>query len=72
MSRRNNVKDMTICEQLEAIKEDFCHLYCKYYQTCKDQVDAIKGQDKKMRAEIIDVFETELGEHCDECPLTRL
>ena len=72
MSRRNNVEDMTICEQLEAIKDDFCHLYCKYYQTCKEHIDAIKGDDQKLRAEIINVCETELEKHCADCPLSRL
>lgn len=35
--RRNNVGDMTIREQLAAIREIFCEKYCKYRK--------LKGED---------------------------
>lgn len=72
MSRKNNIADMTIREQLKNIYDNFCHEYCKYYGQCKDQIDAIKGDDMTLRSEIIDVCETSLHEHCEECPLSRL
>jgi len=72
MSRKNNISDMTIREQLEAIYENFCHGYCKHYQQAQDQIGAIKGDDMTFRAEIMDVCEEQLHKYCDDCPLSRL
>ena len=29
--RRNNKLDMTVCEQIQAVKEDMCTKNCKYH-----------------------------------------
>ena len=61
MTRHVNKLDMTIGEQMEAIKEDICRDYCKhteaYLSTYKDPDEA----EEKLLADM-----------CNFCPLTRL
>lgn len=54
--RRNNPFDMTIKEQIEKVKEDYCEENCKYLE-------------KANRGEILT---DELDSICEECPLRRL
>ena len=61
MSRHNNKMDMTIAEQVEAVKEQICRDYCKhteaYLATYKDLDEA----NEKLLADM-----------CNFCPLCRL
>lgn len=50
--RRNNKSDMTICEQMQAIKEEICEEYCHYHKTY--------------------VYQSDIDEKCQRCPLMRL
>lgn len=54
--RRNNPFDMTIKEQIEKIKEDYCN------EICKQLEKANKGE----------ILTEELDASCEECPLRRL
>lgn len=54
--RRNNPQDMTICEQLEKIKEEVCDRYCKY---TSENRNGILG----------DYFFEDI---CNHCPLNKL
>lgn len=59
--RKHNKEDMTVCEQIEAIKEQICRDYCKnteaYLSTYKDPDEA----EEKLLADM-----------CNFCPLCRL
>lgn len=70
--RRNNISDMTIHEQIEGIKTDVCERICKYYEEADGRIKAIKGQDQALRCQIIEVVQTELEKHCDQCSVKRL
>ena len=50
--RRNNKMEMSIYEQLQAIKEEMCEHYCHYRKTY--------------------VYQSDVDEKCEHCPLTRL
>ena len=59
--RQNNKADMTVTEQIEAIKEQICDDYCKHteaYLSCYKDPD--EAQQKL------------LADMCNFCPLTRL
>lgn len=61
MTRKNNVQDMSISEQIEAIKEGICDDYCKYteqYRACYKDPD--EAQERLM------------ADMCNFCPLIRL
>lgn len=75
MARRNNINDMTVREQIEGIKADFCECICKHYAAALEQRDAvikkgIRSQDE--RSKIYWSIQAELDGHCDNCPLSRL
>lgn len=72
MRRKNNPADMSIREQIEDLKDDICDNVCRYFQDYEGKVSAIKGNDKKLRAEIAEVLDAELAKHCDKCPVARL
>ena len=56
--RRNNPQDMTICEQLEKIKEGVCDDICKYRNS------------KEYRGILSQESLEEICEH--DCPLNKL
>lgn len=58
--QQNNIQDMTISEQVEAIKADICRNYCKYLEKLELDLEANEAQ------------ETLEEEYCANCPLTRL
>lgn len=56
--RRNNPQDMTICEQVEKIKEEVCDDICKY-RNSKDYRELLSQES--------------LEEICNrDCPLNKL
>ena len=59
--RRNNIADMTIVEQMAAIKEEVCELYCNRHD------EALKrfGDTQEMQ-------EWLKGNECKYCPMGRL
>lgn len=59
--RRNNIADMTITEQFEAIKEQMCDDYCKFRELSFEEN---KDPD--------DAYEWLQNNHCEHCPLGRL
>lgn len=64
--RKNNVADMTITEQLEAMGEMFCIDYCKYPNAFHERLlrDEYNNEDQANEA-----MQREI---CDHCPLMRL
>lgn len=54
--RRNNINDMTICEQLDVIADSICSFCCKYREQYNNQ-----NIDKET-----------LISFCKECPLTKI
>ena len=58
--RRNNVLDMTIVEQLVAIREDVCEYACKY----KEDIDRKYKEDTTRKVMI--------QQYCHEYPLCHL
>ena len=64
--RKNNVEDMTIREQLEAVCEKICTDYCRYPAFYHERLlrDEFKTEDEAMDA---------LGDEiCVSCPMMRL
>ena len=57
MARKHNKKDMTVTEQIEAIAEDFCNLYCKYPDLWDEEAEGCELSE---------------SEHCQNCPLSEL
>lgn len=58
--RRNNVGEMTVVEQLVAIKEDACRYACKYKEDLElEYTDPITQK-------------AYLQGYCHECPLERV
>ena len=61
MTRHNNKMDMTIAEQVEAVKEQICRDYCKhteaYFATYKDPDEA---------------WEKQCADICNFCPIKEL
>lgn len=55
--RRNNINDMTICEQLDLIADTMCKHYCKHRD--KLRVGKIKKEDL-------------INNICKKCPMTRI
>lgn len=74
MSRRNNIADMTVREQIEAVKEEFCDHMCKHYAEAVKKCEKAKSEIATATHEdAIGQIETELfEEHCETCPLIRL
>ena len=58
--RKNNILDMTIVEQLVAVREDVCGYACKY----KEDIDR-KYKEIPTRKIMIQ-------QYCHYCPLTQL
>lgn len=71
MSRKNNIEDMTIREQLENIYETFCHEYCKHYAYAQEKVNEI-GENGQSKADLIDKLQEEINQRCEGCPLSRI
>lgn len=67
MSRKNNIEDMTIREQLENIYETFCHEYCKHYAYAQEKVKEI-GEN----GDLLDKLQEEINQRCEGCPLSRI
>lgn len=59
--RKNNINDMTISEQIEAIKDNICEDYCKKYE---EAFSNIKDADE--------AFEWLMHNYCEKCPFGRL
>ena len=72
--RRNNKADMTIREQIEDIKEDFCGTHCKYLAEKKARASEARLtiDEPWDRQNELSKIQNELLRHCRECPLTRL
>lgn len=58
--RKNNIQNMTISEQIEAIKAEICKDYCKHLERLELDLEADEAQ------------QTLEDEYCADCPLTRL
>lgn len=58
--RRNNTQDMTIVEQLVAVKEDICRYACKF----KEDVELEYPDPITQKAM--------LQGYCHECPLSKI
>lgn len=54
--RRNNPAEMTICEQIEKIKEEVCTRYCRY---------ALRCRNGHMSSKLLD-------DTCNRCVLNKL
>lgn len=67
MSRKINIEDMTIREQLENIYETFCHEYCKHYAYAQEKVKVI-GEN----GDLLDKLQEEINQRCEGCPLSRI
>lgn len=75
MSRRNNINDMTVCEQIMAVKNDFCENRCKHYEEAIKKRDEalLSGKSLEERQETISKIQEELNDlWCNNCPLARL
>lgn len=59
--RQNNVADMTICEQLEAIKADICDNKCRMTQ---EYLSQYKDPDE--------AYQKMLADACHFCGMSRL
>lgn len=74
--RRNNKADMTIREQIEDIKEDFCGTHCKYLAEAKVRATEARFtltiDEPRDRQNELSEIQHELLRHCRKCPLTRL
>lgn len=59
--RKNNIKDMTVTEQIEVIKDNVCDNICRWREHClsikKDPDDAQEYLEEN---------------YCQNCPLGRL
>ena len=63
--RRNNQADMSISEQIEAIKTEVCDKYCRFPQAVHEMW--LRGEIE--HEECADKLATD---YCTSCPLTRL
>lgn len=73
MGRKNNIEDMTIREQIENVKENFCQEYCKWYDNKEHRIEMAKKCNQHPLHEIIEAAEEDLLQtNCHGCPLTRL
>ena len=61
MTRKNNVQDMSISEQIEVIKAAICRGYCKHTE---EYLSLYKDPDE--------AEEKLLADMCNFCPLSRL
>ena len=61
MARHNNKADMTVCEQIEAIKEKICKVYCQFPVIGKEAI----GDPDEAQEWLKDNF-------CNNCPLKEL
>ena len=61
VTRHNNKMDMTIAEQVEAVKEQICRDYCKHTE---EYLSCYKDPDE--------AEEKLLADMCNFCPLSRL
>ena len=61
MTRHNNIQDMTIGEQVEAIKEELCRDYCRHTQ---EYLSCYKDPDEAQ--------EKLLADMCQYCVMNRL
>lgn len=61
MTRKCNKNDMTITEQLEAVKTRMCDDYCRYQEL---SLETIKDPDE--------AFEWLQRNYCQNCPLSEL
>lgn len=59
-NRRNNKEDMSITEQLEAMKDKICIGYCKYFEEADSMFDSETEMENYLRAT------------CEKCPLMEL
>jgi len=73
-NRRTNKVDMTITEQLEDLREQVCCSVCKYWQRAEDKAMELKKLDlnNKLDFEWHQKIQTELHDHCENCPLKEL
>ena len=58
--RQNNILDMTIVEQLVAVREEVCGYACKY----KEDIDRKYKEDTTRKVMV--------QQYCRNCPLTQL
>lgn len=58
--RKNNIQNMTISEQVEAIKAEICKDYCKHLERLELDLEADEAQQ---------ILE---DDYCSDCPLVRL
>ena len=56
--RRNNKMDMTVTEQIKAIRQKMCESYCKY--SVYDQEDKVRERDITEKIS------------CENCPIREL
>ena len=70
------IKEKTVREQIEDIKEDFCEMCCKHYEDAESRA-AVYRKDESIRDEDKDELTTFIQnklehDHCRICPLDRL
>lgn len=70
------IKEKTVREQIEDIKEDFCEMCCKHYEEAEAKAAAYK-EDESREDEYLDCLTSEIQnklehDHCSNCPLNRL
>ena len=58
--RKNNFADMTVVEQLIAIRDDVCEYACKY----RESVKRSEGDEV--------LWKISVQRYCHDCPLTKL
>ena len=61
MGRKHNKEDMTVCEQIETIKEKICSDYCRHTQ---DYLSCYKDPDEAWEKQSADI--------CNYCPMKEL
>ena len=72
MTRKNNPADMTIREQIEKIKGQFCDDFCKYRGAYDGYLAAYEGLDEPLKSQVTEANELALSMRCEKCPLSRL
>lgn len=70
------IKEKTVREQIEDIKEDFCEMCCKHYEDAESRAAAYR-EDEFISDEDKDCLTTNVQnklehDHCQICPLNRL
>ena len=61
MTRKRNKNDMTVTEQIEAVKTRMCDDYCRYQEL---SLETIEDPDE--------AFEWLQRNYCQNCPLSEL